>query len=349
MTVGPLSAALRGLRVADFSTHLPGPFATARLSELGATVLKIEPPGGDPARHMFDGSIFDEVNAGKRSIELDLRDEEDHRVARELCRDADVIIEGFRPSIAERLRVVPSALWPEAGAEPRLFMSIRTSSTDLEFASGRAHDVNVVARSGLMMVPVTWSQRDSLPLRPALPLADIAAGEEATRQVLAWAVQRGSGAAHGVTCLTVGMLESLQPWVSIREVTYKDGEPTHLDPANDVYLTADGRWLTVTALEDPAWRRMCRILPLQQSERDLLEGLTAPGRLAQGDVVARLLREALAQEPAAHWLAVLGDAGVSLGEVCPPRTPDRIRRGPALGELDVSAIRSGDLWGSIEG
>jgi crotonobetainyl-CoA:carnitine CoA-transferase CaiB-like acyl-CoA transferase len=341
-----LASALEGIRVADFSTHLPGPYATARLSEYGATVLKIEPPSGDPARHMFDGAIFHEVNVGKRSITLDLRDEDDHRAARALCRDADIIVEGFRPSIAERLRIAPDVLWADAADRPRLFVSIRTSTTDPVLAASRAHDVNVVATSGLMMAPVTWSHRDVVPLRPAIPIADIAAAERVTQAILAWTTQRAGGAPPGITHLTVGMLESLRAWTRIREVTIVDGEARYLDPANDVYQASDGRWLTLTALEDPAWRRMCALLPLPEDARAWMATLTAPGRLAEGDRVGELLAEALAAEPAAHWLDVLSAAGAAVAEVLspPPSDPEGRQEGPALGETPRAITELADPW-----
>lgn len=344
-----LACVLEGVRIADFSTHLPGPYATARLRELGATVLKIEPPAGDPARHMFDGAIFHEVNVGKRSITLDLRDEDDHRVARELCRDADIVIEGFRPSVAKRLRIAPDSLWGDGVDRPKLFISIRTSTLDPVLKASRAHDVNVVAASGLMMAPVTWSHRHLLPLRPAVPIADIAAAERVIQTTLAWTTQRAGGGPPGVTHLTVGMLESLRAWTRIREVTIVDGQARYLDPANDVYQASDGRWLTLTALEDPAWRRMCGLLPITDEARDWLATLTASRRLAEGERVGMLLVEALAAEPVAHWLEVLGAAGAAVAEVLspPPSDPAGRIEGPALGETSRAVIELANPWLSL--
>ena len=92
---------LSGIRVLDLSIWRPGPYATSLLVALGADVLKVEPPGGDPMRH-YEG-LFDVINAGKRSVELDLKDDDDRSRALELAGVADVIVEGFRPGVMARL------------------------------------------------------------------------------------------------------------------------------------------------------------------------------------------------------------------------------------------------------
>src|SRR5437868_10558187 len=94
---------LEGLRILDFTIWRPGPYATQLLAELGAEVLKVEPPGGDPMR-VYAG-LFDSLSADKRSIVLDLKDETDRGRALELATDADVVIEGYRPGVADRLGI----------------------------------------------------------------------------------------------------------------------------------------------------------------------------------------------------------------------------------------------------
>src|SRR5579862_9650516 len=98
-TVNP--ALLSGLRVLDLSIWRPGPYATSLLVALGADVLKVEPPGGDPMRQY--AGLFESINAGKRSLELDLEDGGDRERARELALEADVLVEGFRPGVMARL------------------------------------------------------------------------------------------------------------------------------------------------------------------------------------------------------------------------------------------------------
>src|ERR1700730_7440078 len=95
------TALLSGLRVLDLSIWRPGPYATSLLVALGADVLKVEPPGGDPMR--TSAGLFESINAGKRSVVLDLKDAGGRRRALDLAREADVLVEGFRPGVMARL------------------------------------------------------------------------------------------------------------------------------------------------------------------------------------------------------------------------------------------------------
>src|ERR1700753_1168902 len=97
----PASTFLAGTKVLDMSIWRPGPYATSLLCALGADVLKVEPPGGDPMRY-YKG-LFDAVNIGKRSIVLDLKNDADRSRALELAAEADVLVEGFRPGVMARL------------------------------------------------------------------------------------------------------------------------------------------------------------------------------------------------------------------------------------------------------
>ena len=92
---------LSGLRVLDLSIWRPGPYATSLLVALGADVLKVEPPGGDPMRH-YEG-LFESINTGKRSVVLDLKDGAGRGRALALAEQADVLVEGFRPGVMARL------------------------------------------------------------------------------------------------------------------------------------------------------------------------------------------------------------------------------------------------------
>ncbi|TRY25897.1 CoA transferase, partial [Geobacillus sp. LEMMJ02] len=94
---------LAGIKVIDFSHYLPGPFASLRLADLGAEVIKIEPKTGDRMRELADDYLFDANNKNKKSIALDLKDEQDVQIAQQLIREADVVIESFRPGVMKKL------------------------------------------------------------------------------------------------------------------------------------------------------------------------------------------------------------------------------------------------------
>ena len=98
--VGPL----RGLRVVDFSLYLPGPLASRALADLGAEVIRVEPPSGDPVRGLMPG-VYEFANRGKRAVGLDLKQEEARELALRLAAGADAVLEAFRPGTAERLGI----------------------------------------------------------------------------------------------------------------------------------------------------------------------------------------------------------------------------------------------------
>src|SRR5215472_801183 len=99
---------LAGVRVLDLSIWRPGPYATSLLVALGADTLKVEPPGGDPMRHY--AALFTSINGGKRSLELDLKCDDDRARAMELAAEADVVVEGFRPGVMARLGLDEAAV-----------------------------------------------------------------------------------------------------------------------------------------------------------------------------------------------------------------------------------------------
>jgi crotonobetainyl-CoA:carnitine CoA-transferase CaiB-like acyl-CoA transferase len=140
-----VEAPLSGIRVLDLTQNLPGPYATLTLASLGAEVVKIEPPKGDPARHIQP--LFSMLNQGKKSVVLDLRDDGAKAALRRLVEQSDVLVEGFRPGVMARLGCSPEAAlsW-----NPRLvWCSISAWGRSGPLATAAGHDVNVQAMTGL--------------------------------------------------------------------------------------------------------------------------------------------------------------------------------------------------------
>src|SRR3954467_5097448 len=159
MTEGPLT----GLRVLDFTIWRPGPYATQLLAELGADVLKVEPPGGDPMR--VYGSLFATPSADKRSVVLDLKDDTDRARALELAGDADVVIEGYRPGVADRLGIGYDAI---AEVNPSIvYCSVSGLGQDGPLALGPGHALNSPAWSGALAAEGGRARE------PAVPVADL--------------------------------------------------------------------------------------------------------------------------------------------------------------------------------
>ena len=110
----PLAGTLDDVRVLDLTQNLPGPYATLLLAAMGATVIKIEPPGGETARAV--PSLFELVNRGKQSVVLDLKTERGREALLGLAAECDVLVEGFRPRVLENLGLAPATLHAEPAA-----------------------------------------------------------------------------------------------------------------------------------------------------------------------------------------------------------------------------------------
>ena len=146
MSTAATRGQLDGLRVLDLTIWRPGPYATQLLAECGADVLKVEPPGGDPMRSMPD--LFDILGAGKRSIVLDLKRDDDRARCLDLAAEADVFVESYRPGVADRLGVGYEAV--EARNPTIVYCSVSGFGAHGPLAHLPGHDVNYLAYSGTL-------------------------------------------------------------------------------------------------------------------------------------------------------------------------------------------------------
>jgi alpha-methylacyl-CoA racemase len=273
---------LAGLTVADLTRYLPGPFASRELLRLGARVVKIEPPDGDPVA-ATNPSAYRALNEGKEIVSWDARTEPPPAVLAE----ADIVLEGFRPGVWERLGVeLP---------ETTILCSITGFGADGPHRLDAGHDLNYLGYAGAL--------EDTAPALPPVQVADLGAGAQAAViEVLAALLERahtGRGA-HLVVSMTHG---------SHRFVAHKlHGEPvprllTGGAACYRIYETADGRYLTVAALEPKFWRNLCALL----DRPDLIESAFAP-RLPE-------LEELFRSRTQREWLELLEGKDTCVGPV----------------------------------
>lgn len=285
---------LQGLRVLDFTPLLPGPFATLALADLGADVVKIEPPSGDFARQM-PSAMFRMANRNKRSITLDLKHADASGIVRRLAAWADVAVEGFRPGVADRLGIGPASL---RVTNPRLVccaLSGYGQTGPARLLPG--HDGNYLAAAGALTLSGHW---DEAPRRSGIPVADLAGASYAAIAILAAIVQR---AETGAGCsLDLSLAESAMSFAAIRHgLDQESPSQDHLWPTNDLFETADGAIIALGIVEEHFWRGFVA------AARDLAPDLandeyaTEPARRRHGQVLATRLRDVIAQLSAADW------------------------------------------------
>jgi alpha-methylacyl-CoA racemase len=257
---------LDGLRVVDLTTLLPGPYATQLLADAGAEVIKVERPGtGDEARAMAAGGapdVFSAVNRGKRSVAIDLGTDEGRAAFEAVATDADVVIEGFRPGVVERLGVDHESV--RAYNPGVVYCSITGYGATGPHRDRAGHDLNYAGMAGL--VDATRS-RDRTPAIPGFPVADVGGGLFAAFSVLGALLSRelGDGTGERIDVAMTDVLLSFSQVVAAD--AFAGGDPTgresHLTgqfPCYDVYETAEGAHVTLAALEPRFWRAFCEAL-----------------------------------------------------------------------------------------
>src|SRR5256884_167747 len=187
---------LRGVRVVDFSMFVPGPFATAIFADLGAEVIKVEPPRGDPGRSYVPVQ-FNTGNRNKRSLALDLKSSPSRDVVEKLVKKADIVIEGFRPGVARRLGLDYEKL--KTHNPEIIYCSISGYGQTGPWRERPGHDVNYVAAAGGLAFPGQWLNP---PARSSLPVADMAAGRFPARPRLSSPFQKTKNGNTADLCLS---------------------------------------------------------------------------------------------------------------------------------------------------
>ncbi len=287
---------LSGVRVLDLSRLLPGAYCTQLLQAQGADIIKIEAPTGDPIRRLPGGeAFFDALHRGQQLLTLDVRTESGHQALRRRIVDADVLVEGFRPGVLDRLELGYAAL---SAINPALvYCAITGYGSSGPMARRAGHDLNYLARSGaLSLMP----QRDGAPTIPGLQVADLAGGLQAAFLIaaaLAGRDQTGRG-----TRVEVSMTDLMHSWTALPRSAAKAGLPglplTGELPSYHVYSVRDG-YLTVAALEPDFWAEFCRAI----GREDLM------GRQFDGSAVADV-QSVLASATRDEWVARFGDRDV---------------------------------------
>ena len=309
---------LEGVRVIDLSVFLPGPYLTLAMADHGAEVIKVEAPGeGDAGRHigLSDGPstvFFRNLNRGKKSIVVDLKDPSDCDRLLTLCETADVFVESFRPGTVDRLGVGYDAV--KARNPGIVYCSISAFGQQGPFRDRPAHDLALQAESGLLSVTLGG---DGKPAMPGIPVADVLAGLQGLSGVLMSLLRRektGVGdyidiSMHDVTLgamlniLGPTLAEGRQPVAAHERST---GGAAFYRP----YETSDGRYLVLAGQEPKFIDNQLGALGRPELAELCLRG---PGPHQQP--VVDFLAETFRAKPLSEWSRYLETLDVCFGRV----------------------------------
>ncbi|WNF36161.1 CaiB/BaiF CoA-transferase family protein [Bacillaceae bacterium IKA-2] len=253
---------LTGIRIIDFSKYLPGPYATMRLADKGAEVIVIEPMEGEPSRHLGikqgDTSLlYLANNRNKKSIAINLKEAEGQKLALELIKIADVVVESFRPGVMKRLGLDYETV--KKVKEDIIYCSISGYGQQGEMSNLGSHDLNYLAISGVL---AQLKDDQGKPILPSVQLADHIGAFNCTEEILAALLKRSNTKTGSYIDLSL-----VDPLVSIMGTNY-----VHYHEANQscgvpqltgglfcysIYETKDGRYVALAALEVKFWRNFC--------------------------------------------------------------------------------------------
>lgn len=318
MSAPHASGPLAGLKVLDLTRLLPGPVCTLHLADLGADVIKLEDGGaGDYARTMGlgaapgeDSFFFRVVNRNKRGMRLDLKQPAGVEVFLRLARDADVIVESFRPGVVDKLGVGYDAV---KAVNPRIvYCAITGYGQDGPWRDRAGHDLNYIATAGVLD---QIGEAGGPPAIPNLQIGDLLGGAlTAVMGILAAVI--GAKATGAGRYVDVAMTDATfaHAYTGLLSVLARGRtQPRGMDdlnggvPGYGIYRTQDDRWMAVGALETKFWRVFCNAI-----ERPDLEpfGLA---RGAEGERTRAELEALFASRPLAHWNALFErfDCGVT--------------------------------------
>ncbi len=315
-----MSAALEGVRIADFSHVFAGPYCTMILADMGAEVIKIEPPKGDATRGFTppdlggESPAFLSMNRNKKSVVLDLATEEGRQVARDIVARADILTENFATGVMQRLGLGYDML---AKAHPRLiYCSISAYGRTGRFADRAGYDPVVQAESGLMSLN---GFADAEPHKTAMAMIDITTGMFAAHAVLAALYARvasGSGQFIDVplfdNAACLGSYQTMNYLVSgVNPQRLGNNSPV-VAPV-DLFDAQDGKFF-MTIGGDNVWQKLVKALgtpaELQSADYD-----TNSARLQNEPRMKLILQRLFGQAPLAQWMERLRAAGVPAGPV----------------------------------
>ena len=311
--------ALDGLRVIDLTQAMAAPFCSMNLADMGADVIKVEPPTGEDMRRGSasrngHSGTFLTINRSKRGITVDLKQPAGVEIVHRLVRTADVFVQNYRPGAAKRLGVDYETL---AAINPRLiYCSISGFGSTGPYATRGGYDLIAQGMSGIISVT---GDADGPPAKAGLPVSDLSAGLFGAYGILC-ALEHRERTGHGQlvdtslleAALALTVWETTEYWVTGRAP--KPLGSAHRLAAPYQALRASDGWFTVGANNDRLFEAFCRAIERPDLAADARFRVNRD-RMRHRDALIAEIERTTAKEARAHWLARLDHAGVPAGPI----------------------------------
>ena len=305
---------LKGIKVLDCSTLLPGPYCTMMMRTMGAEVIKVEPPYGDFLRKMLP-ECFSFLNRGNKSIALNLKEPQGREIIYRMVKDVDVMVEGFRPGVAEKLGIGFEKI---KSKNPRvIYVSISGYGQNGPYISHPGHDIDFQAVSGLVSITGDPENRKGTPA--GFEASDIAGGMFALTSILAALLGKEREKEWEALYLDLSMTDSLIAWMLPRIVEYfAMGMPKRSDfmarGSYGIFEAKDKKYFSLGVVEEHFWERLCRLIDatdlLEDPELKSWEGRNRNSR----KILPRLEKVFLTKERDS-WLQLLWNANIPAAPV----------------------------------
>lgn len=299
---------LEGISVIDLTNLLPGPFCTMMMGDLGAKVIKIErPPLGDPMRQMSPG-MFEAVNRNKKSVALDLKQDQARSNLAKLITEADVFIEGFRPGVIAKLGFSYETV--RSLNKNIIYCSLSGYGQNSPYQDRPSHDINYLAVSGVLSIsgdpygpPAPWS---------GIQVADLCASMYAMVAIQA-ALSSREKTGEG-SYIDVSITDCLLSWLGPRIGEYYErGIPSKGNfvgrGAYGAYETKDGKYIAIACVENNFWQNLCKLLDLHELERNE-QYSTWIHRMEKAQEINPLLQKKFLEKDGEEWLELCEAAEV---------------------------------------
>jgi len=297
---------LSGITVIDLSRLLPGPYCSMILADHGARVIAVE-----DKRFLADGLFFNLINRNKEHMSLNLKTDQGREIFSRLLEKADVLMEGFRPGVVDRLGVDYKTV---SGVNPKIiYCAITGYGQNGPFRDRVGHDVNYLSYAGVLDL---IGEKDRPPSIPGVQIADIAGGgmNAAIGILLALFARQQTGRGQYIdVSMTDGMVGFLPAALFFRQLTGQeprraDGLLSHRYACYNTYETADGRYLSIGAVENRFWMQLCDTLevpeygPLQYDDQ-------------RREEILQYMRAKFKQKTLDEWDAILADLDICWGKI----------------------------------